>query len=39
MTYQVSDTDVSTSEIRAVALRHCLMSYVFAPPSWPPRST
>ncbi len=29
MTYQVSDTDVSTSEIRAVALRHCLMSYVF----------
>ncbi|WP_228993568.1 DUF1345 domain-containing protein [Streptomyces sp. DH8] len=29
MTYQVSDTDVSTAEIRAVALRHCLMSYVF----------
>ncbi|MFD8114648.1 DUF1345 domain-containing protein [Streptomyces microflavus] len=29
MTYQVSDTDVSTTEIRAVALRHCLLSYVF----------
>ncbi|MDQ0983053.1 DUF1345 domain-containing protein [Streptomyces sp. V2I9] len=29
MTYQVSDTDVATSEIRAVALRHCLLSYVF----------
>ncbi|MFJ6854253.1 DUF1345 domain-containing protein [Streptomyces sp. NPDC091271] len=29
MTYQVSDTDVSTSTIRAVALRHCLLSYVF----------
>ncbi|MEV6081351.1 DUF1345 domain-containing protein [Streptomyces sp. NPDC052069] len=29
MTYQVSDTDVSSSMIRAVALRHCLLSYVF----------
>lgn len=29
MTYQVSDTSVSSSEIRAVALRHCLISYVF----------
>lgn len=29
MTYQVSDTDVSSSTIRAVTLRHCLLSYVF----------
>ncbi|MGC4935457.1 DUF1345 domain-containing protein [Gordonia sp. DT30] len=29
MTYQVSDTSVSNSAIRAVALRHCLLSYVF----------
>jgi len=29
MTYQVSDTSVSSSAIRAVALRHCLLSYVF----------
>lgn len=29
MTYQVSDTGVSSSTIRAVALRHCLLSYVF----------
>ncbi|MFF0273604.1 DUF1345 domain-containing protein [Streptomyces sp. NPDC004330] len=29
MTYQVSDTDVSSTTIRAVALRHCLLSYVF----------
>ncbi|MEV5200083.1 DUF1345 domain-containing protein [Streptomyces sp. NPDC053720] len=29
MTYQVSDTDVSSSTIRAIALRHCLLSYVF----------
>ena len=29
MTYQVSDTDVSSTTIRAVALRHCLFSYVF----------
>ncbi|MEU0099779.1 DUF1345 domain-containing protein [Streptomyces sp. NPDC006267] len=29
MTYQVSDTNVCTSTIRAVALRHCLLSYVF----------
>ncbi|MEU7006331.1 DUF1345 domain-containing protein [Streptomyces sp. NPDC046332] len=29
MTYQVSDTDVSSSRIRAVVLRHSLLSYVF----------
>ena len=29
MTYQVSDTSVSSATIRAVALRHCLLSYVF----------
>ena len=29
MTYQVSDTAVSSSAIRAVVLRHCLLSYVF----------
>ncbi|GAA1538883.1 DUF1345 domain-containing protein [Nocardioides humi] len=29
MTYQVSDTSVSSSQIRAVVLRHCLISYVF----------
>lgn len=29
MTYQVSDTAVRSSRIRAVALRHCLLSYVF----------
>ncbi|MFF2847931.1 DUF1345 domain-containing protein [Streptomyces sp. NPDC058001] len=29
MTYQVSDTDVSSSTIRAMALRHTLLSYVF----------
>lgn len=29
MTHQVSDTDVSRSVIRAVTLRHCLLSYVF----------
>jgi uncharacterized membrane protein len=29
MTYQVSDTSVSSSAIRAVVLRHCLLSYVF----------
>ncbi|MFF1452220.1 DUF1345 domain-containing protein [Streptomyces sp. NPDC058274] len=29
MTYQVSDTDVSSSTVRAVVLRHCLLSYVF----------
>lgn len=29
MTYQVSDTAVTSSQIRAVALRHCLLSYVF----------
>jgi uncharacterized membrane protein len=29
MTYQVSDTSVSHPEVRAVTLRHCLLSYVF----------
>lgn len=29
MTYQVSDTNVSTTELRSVILRHCLLSYVF----------
>ncbi|WP_329018818.1 MULTISPECIES: DUF1345 domain-containing protein [unclassified Streptomyces] len=29
MTYQVSDTSVSSPLIRAVALRHCLLSYLF----------
>ncbi|MDV9188360.1 DUF1345 domain-containing protein [Streptomyces sp. SR27] len=29
MTYQVSDTNVSDTTIRSVALRHCLLSYVF----------
>lgn len=29
MTYQVSDTDVSSSVIRAMTLRHTLLSYVF----------
>ncbi|MFG3046171.1 DUF1345 domain-containing protein [Streptomyces sp. NPDC048241] len=29
MTYQVSDTSVSSPIIRAVALRHCLLSYLF----------
>lgn len=29
MTYQVSDTAVTSSDIRGVVLRHCLLSYVF----------
>lgn len=29
MTYQVSDTDITTKEIRHTALRHALLSYVF----------
>ncbi|MGW6123050.1 DUF1345 domain-containing protein [Nocardia sp. NPDC055165] len=29
MTYQVSDTNVSDEKIRAIALRHCLLSYIF----------
>ncbi|KQY61794.1 DUF1345 domain-containing protein [Nocardioides sp. Root140] len=29
MTYQVSDTDVSSSTIRSVVLRHSLLSYLF----------
>lgn len=29
MTYQVSDTAVTAGKIRSVALRHCLLSYVF----------
>ena len=30
MTYQVSDTDVSSTAIRSVVLRHCLLSYAFS---------
>ena len=29
MTYQVSDTNVTSAAIRPVVLRHCLLSYVF----------
>jgi uncharacterized membrane protein len=29
MTYQVSDTGVSSTAIRSVVLRHCLLSYSF----------
>jgi uncharacterized membrane protein len=29
MTFQVSDTDLRTTAIRATALRHALLSYVF----------
>jgi len=29
MTYQVSDTGVRSSAIRAIVLRHCLLAYVF----------
>jgi uncharacterized membrane protein len=29
MTYQVSDTAVSSSRIRGIVMRHCLLSYVF----------
>ncbi|MFI5212604.1 MAG: DUF1345 domain-containing protein [Candidatus Saccharimonadales bacterium] len=29
MTFQVSDTDLKTKEIRAMALRHALLSYLF----------
>ena len=29
MTYQVSDTDVTSRTIRVVVLRHCLLSYAF----------
>jgi uncharacterized membrane protein len=29
MTYQVSDTGVSSTTIRSVVLRHCLLAYVF----------
>jgi len=29
MTYQVSDTDLKTHAIRATALRHGLLSYLF----------
>lgn len=29
MTYQVSDTDVQSAAIRAIVLRHCLLSYLF----------
>ena len=29
MTFQVSDTDIGTKQIRATALRHALLSYLF----------
>ena len=29
MTFQVSDTDLETKPIRATALRHSLLSYLF----------
>jgi uncharacterized membrane protein len=29
MTYQVSDSDLQTKEIRHTALRHALLSYLF----------
>ncbi|WP_327086300.1 DUF1345 domain-containing protein [Nonomuraea sp. NBC_01738] len=29
MTYQVSDTTVSSPELRKIVLRHCLLSYIF----------
>jgi uncharacterized membrane protein len=29
MTFQVSDTNLQNSEIRATALRHALLSYLF----------
>ncbi|MER8047202.1 DUF1345 domain-containing protein [Streptomyces sp. NPDC094032] len=29
MTYQVSDNDVDSTAVRAVVLRHCLLSYIF----------
>jgi len=29
MTYQVSDTDVTSSQMRAEVLRHCLFSYIY----------
>lgn len=29
MTFQVSDTELQNSDIRATALRHALLSYVF----------
>ena len=29
MTYQVSDTNITSASIRTVVLRHCLLSYVF----------
>lgn len=39
MTYQVSDTNVSSTRIRAVVLRHCLLSYLFGTSSLPAPST
>jgi uncharacterized membrane protein len=29
MTFQVSDTDLTTTEVRVIALRHALLSYLF----------
>lgn len=30
MTYQVSDTNVSTTQIRVIVMRHCLLSFLFS---------
>ena len=29
MTFQVSDTNVTSAQVRAVVLRHCLLAWVF----------
>lgn len=29
MTFQVSDTDITSHKVRATALRHALLSYLF----------
>jgi uncharacterized membrane protein len=38
MTYQVSDTEIGLSSIRATVLRHALLSYSSARLSWQSRS-
>jgi uncharacterized membrane protein len=38
MTFQVSDTELTTTEVRGTALRHALLSTCSAQSSWPPRS-
>jgi len=39
MTFQVSDTDLTTTEVRVTALRHARCRIWLAPSSWPPPST